>query len=188
VNKVDFDYLKYLSSGYDKNKILHDLMVEFGQDVWNYAFSLTRYRHLADDIRQDAFVKAFNKLDTFRGESSPKAWLLSITRNLAIDYRRSAFLRKVTLVDYIKERGSYASAEQEFFENLAVSDAWKAVLSLPIKHREVIVLYVHHQLSILEIAALLKISESAVKVRLHRARIKVNASYKEREDTFYGEG
>jgi RNA polymerase sigma-70 factor (ECF subfamily) len=184
---MDFEYLKYLTSGYDKNKILQDLMVQFGQDVWNYAFSLTRQQNLADDIRQDVFVRAYDKLDTFRGESSVKTWLFSITRNIAFDYRRSAFLRKVTLVDYIIEKGSNPSAEKEFFEKLDLKDAWKAVLSLSTKLREVITLYVHHQLSIAEIATLLQVSESAVKVRLHRARNKVNEIYEGREDEFYGE-
>jgi RNA polymerase sigma-70 factor (ECF subfamily) len=174
---VDFSYLKHLSKGYDKNKILHDLMVVFGQDIWNFAFLLTHQHNLADDIRQDVFVKAYEKLDSFRGESSPKTWLLSITRNAAIDYRRSAFFRKVTLIDYVTVNGAHPSAEKEFFEKQVLTDAWKVVMSLPLKLREVIVLYVHHQLSIAEIADLLHVSESAVKVRLHRARNKVNEIY-----------
>ncbi|WP_256761646.1 sigma-70 family RNA polymerase sigma factor [Cohnella sp. WQ 127256] len=184
---MDLEYMKYMSSGYDKNKILHLLMVQYGQDVWNFAFSLTRQRNLADDIRQDVFVKVFDKLDTFRAQSSVKTWLFSITRNLAVDYRRSAFIRKVTLVDYIRDRGSRHSAENEYFEKRDLNEAWKAVLSLPIKLREVITLFAHHQLSIAEIAVTLQISESAVKVRLHRARKQVNEKYKGREDAFYGE-
>lgn len=176
-----------MSSGYDKNKILQDLMVHFGEDVWNFAYSLTRQRNLADDIRQDVFVRVYDKLDTFRGQSSMKTWLFSITRNIAIDYRRSAFFRKVTLIDYVITKGSNPSAEKEFFEKWHVKDAWIAVLSLPIKLREVITLYVHHQLSIAEIAELLQVSESAVKVRLHRARCKVNDIFKERGDECYGE-
>ena len=170
---MDFEYLKYLSSGHDRNKILRDLMEHFGQDVWNYAFSITRQGSLADDIRQDVFVRAYNKLDTFRGEASVKTWLFSITRNIAVDYRRSAFLRKVNLVNYVVKKGGHPTAEAEFLERLALNDAWKVVLSLPIKLREVITLYVHHQLSIAEISALLQVSEAVVKVRLHRARNKV---------------
>lgn len=184
---MNFEYLKYLSSGHNKNEILQNLMIQYGQDVWNFAFSLTRQRSLADDIRQDVFVRAYDKLDTFRGDSSVKTWLFSITRNIAVDYRRSAFFRKVTLIDYIIEKGSNPSAEREYFEQLGLKDAWKAVLSLPIKLREVITLYVHHQLSIAEIAAMLQISESAVKVRLHRARNKVNEMYKGKDEVFYGE-
>jgi RNA polymerase sigma-70 factor (ECF subfamily) len=183
---VDFSYLKHLSKGYDKNKILHDLMVAFGQDVWNFAFLLTHQHNLADDIRQDVFVKAYDKLDYFRGESSPKTWLLSITRNTAIDYRRSAFFRKVTLIDYVTDNGTHPSAEKEFLEKQVLADAWKAVMSLPLKLREVIVLYVHHQLSIAEIADLLHISKSAVKVRLHRARNKVNETYNGKDGELSG--
>ncbi|MGM0882348.1 MAG: RNA polymerase sigma factor [Bacillota bacterium] len=114
---MDFTYLHHLSKGHDKNKILRDLMVAHGEDVWNFAFSLTRQRSLSDDIRQDVFMKAYDKLESFRGESSVKT----------------------------------------------------------------LVLYAHYQLSIAEIANLLKISESAVKVRLHRARKKVNIVFQKRK-------
>ncbi|KRF13720.1 hypothetical protein ASG93_13785 [Paenibacillus sp. Soil787] len=181
VNELDFTYLKYLSKGHDKKQILHDLMLAYGQDVWNFAFSLTGQRNLADDIRQDVFVKAFNKLETFRGDSSPKLWLLSITRHVAFDYRKSMFLRKVCLVEYITEKTTSQSAEKEYFKNCLIKDTWQVVLSLPVKLREVMVLYIHHQLSIEEIGELLDISESAVKVRIHRARKKVNTICNERK-------
>ncbi|MDQ0878267.1 RNA polymerase sigma-70 factor (ECF subfamily) [Paenibacillus sp. V4I3] len=184
---MDFTYLKYLSKGHDRKQILHDLMLAYGQDVWNFAFALTRQRNLADDIRQDVFVKAFHKLESFRGESSPKTWLLSITRHVAFDYRKSAFLRKVTLVEYITEKTTYQSAEREYFKNQLIKDTWQVVLSLPLKLREVMVLYIHHQLSIVEIGALLDISESTVKVRIHRARKKVNTICNERDGELSGE-
>lgn len=171
---MDLSYLKDLSEGHDKNEILRDLMMAYGGDVWNFAYSLTRRRELADDIRQDVFVKAYGKIDTFRGVSSIKTWLFSITRNTVIDYHRSAIFRKVTLIDYIASKVSHPSAEQDYLANEIFSETWKAVMSLPVKLREVIVLFAHHQLSIAEIAAVLKISESSVKVRLHRARKKVN--------------
>lgn len=170
----------------DKDIFLRELMTQYGQDVWNFAFSLVRERTLADDIRQEVFVKAYDKLDTFRGGSSMKTWLFSITRNKAADYRKAAFLRKVTLVEYIREMGSTPSAEKEYFDKLVINEAWKAVLSLPVKFREVLTLYAHHQLSIAEIAELLQISESGVKVRLHRARKKVNEIYHGSEGKLYG--
>ncbi|KIL37012.1 hypothetical protein SD71_04850 [Cohnella kolymensis] len=184
---MDFLYLKHLSQGHDKNEVLQNLMEEYGQDVWNFAFSVTRHPAIADDIRQEVFVKAFNRLETYRGQSSVKTWLLAITRNAVTDYHRSAFFRKVTLVDYIKETGEHPSAEQQYLDSQKIDDAWKAVMSLPMKLREVIVLFVHHELSIAEIARLLKISESAAKVRLHRARIRVNQTFNGSEGDRHGE-
>lgn len=176
---MDFTYLKYLSKGHDKNNIFRDLMEAYGEDVWNFAFSLTRQRSLSDDIRQDVFIKVYDKLEFFRGESSVKTWLLSITRNVAIDYQKRAFFRKVTLVGFIQDKGISSSAEKEFLQNENLKEVWKMVLNLPVKLREVLVLYVHHQLSIAEIAKLLQVSESAVKTRLHRARKSVNSVFQE---------
>jgi RNA polymerase sigma-70 factor (ECF subfamily) len=83
------------------------------------------------------------------------------------------------LIDFIIEKGVHQSAEREYFKNDELMETWKAVMKLPVKLREVIVLYAHHQLSIAEIAALMGLSESTVKVRLHRARNKVNKRLKE---------
>jgi RNA polymerase sigma-70 factor (ECF subfamily) len=184
---VDFLYLKHLSQGHTKNEVLQDLMVEYGQDVWNFAYSLTRRPSIADDIRQEVFVKAFHRLESYRGQSTVKTWLLAITRNSVTDYHRSAFFRKVMLVDYIKETGESPSAEQQYLDRQKIDDAWKAVMSLPVKLREVIVLYVHHELPLVEIARMLKISEVAAKVRLYRARIKVNETFNESEGDMHGE-
>jgi RNA polymerase sigma-70 factor, ECF subfamily len=171
---VDFDYLKYLSEGHDKNQILNDLMTSFAKDVWNFAFSLTGKPELADDVTQEVFIKVLHKLETFRGQSSVKNWLLSITRNTVYDHKRSAFIRKVTLIDFISDIGSYPSAETEVIKKLATNEIWEKVLSLPLKLREVLVLTAHHHLSVQEISLLLDVSEGTVKSRLHRARKKVS--------------
>lgn len=174
-SNVDFDYLKYISESTDKKAILEDLMTAYGNDVWNYAFSITRKWEMADDITQDVFIKAYRNLFSFRNESSVKTWLLAITRNTALDYRKSAFFRKVTLVDFIgtQAQGTDRSAESEAIENLAVTDLWKKVLQLPVKYREVLILFAHYQLSMREMAQVLGVSEGTVKSRLHHARNKI---------------
>ncbi|MFC3801740.1 sigma factor [Cohnella sp. GCM10012308] len=61
---------------------LRELMRLYGSEVWNLAFVLTKRRDLADDVSQDVFFAAYRKIDTFRGASSVRTWLLSITRNV----------------------------------------------------------------------------------------------------------
>lgn len=165
----------------EKLTILREMMLTFEPDVWNFAFSLIRRQDVADDISQDVFLKAYRNLDSFRGESSLKTWLLSITRNLVRDYRRSAFVRRVTLMGNVLDKGTHQSAEYEAIDNLAVKDTWNTVFELPDKLREVLVLQVHHQLSVAEIAAILNISEPAVKSRLRRAKIIVIKMLSEKE-------
>lgn len=173
---VNFEYLKYLSESSDKKAILQELMTVYGKDVWNYAYSITRKWDQADDITQEVFIKAYRNLYSFRCESSVKTWLLAITRNMTLDYRKSAFFRKVTLVDAFAAREEQASAstEQEVISKLTVNEMWDLVLRLPVKYREVLILFAHYQLSMKEIAELLGVSEGTVKSRLFHARNKIS--------------
>ncbi|RXZ80024.1 sigma-70 family RNA polymerase sigma factor [Paenibacillaceae bacterium] len=156
-------------------------MTVYGKDVWNYAYSMTRKRELADDVTQDVFLKVYRSLFTFRSESSLKTWLLTITRNTVLDYRRSAYFRRITLVDFFASDAGEPSAEQEVIATETVNRLWEMVLELPAKYREAIILFAHHQLSMKEIAKVLDVSEGTVKSRLHHARLKL-AKLKERHN------
>jgi len=154
-----------------------ELMLTYGQDVWNYAFLLTGSRTTADDVSQDVFLRVFRSIATFRGESHIRTWLLTITRHIAINYRRTAFVRKVMLVDRPLSRDTYPSAETEAMSQLQIETVWAIVMKLPLKFREVLVLDAKFGYTSREIAALLGISEGTVKSRLSRARGKVNAAW-----------
>ncbi|WNQ14061.1 RNA polymerase sigma factor [Paenibacillus aurantius] len=176
---VEHEYLRHMSR-MDENG-LRDLMNSYGQSVWDYAFVLTKSPHLADDISQDVFLKAFQRISTFRGESSVKTWLLAITRHTVFNYRKSAFFRKVLLVGFRPDRQASQSAEKEYLSHAYAHDLWALVLALPTKYREVLVLEVKYGLSMQEMASLLGISEGTAKSRLHRARKKVSDALKEGE-------
>lgn len=169
------DYLKHLADGHDRDAVLHDLMTEYGNDVWNFAFFLTRRADAADDLAQDVFLAAYDGMYGFRGECSVKSWLLAITRNKALNYMKRAFIRKVTLVEYIASKASAPSAEAETFDRMETKRIWDAVMRLPLKFREVLLLDSHYEASIQEMAHMLGISEGTVKSRLHRARKKLTA-------------
>jgi RNA polymerase sigma-70 factor (ECF subfamily) len=169
---MEFDYLKALTSSDDPETILQHLMEAYGQDVWQYAYTIVKRSEAADDIAQDVFLKAYRQLYAFRGDSSVKTWLLSITRNTSLNYLKSAFIRKVTLFGFREPRTIQRSAEQEALDKLSVDEIWRTVLALPGKYREVIILDAHYRLSIREIASMLNVSEGTVKSRLHRARAK----------------
>jgi RNA polymerase sigma-70 factor (ECF subfamily) len=175
------DYLKYIARTDDPQAVLDELMTAYGREVWNYAYSLTRKWDMADDITQEVFLKVYRHIHKFRRDSSVKTWLLTITRNTAIDFRRSAFLRKVTLSDWLEERGEARSVEQEAMEKWAVGEMWNLVLQLPAKYREAIILYAHHQLSMKEMAEVLGVTEGTVKSRLFHARQKLS-KMKEQSD------
>lgn len=175
------EYLNNLVAMDNPNSVLMEMMESYGQDVWNYAYFLTRRRDAADDISQDVFLKALQHMRQFEGRSSVKTWLFAITRNLSMNYLKSSFIKKVTLVEWVTPKHNERSAEMEAIGNMEVSRIWQHVLSLPVKFREVLILEFHYKLPRREIAALLDISEGTVKSRLHRARIRMEALLKGEE-------
>ncbi|TJY44598.1 sigma-70 family RNA polymerase sigma factor [Cohnella pontilimi] len=181
---MNVDYIKYMVESDDPKALLGELMTAYGKDVWNYAYSLTRKWDLADDITQEVFIKVFRNMHAFRRDASVKTWLLTITRNTAIDHQRSAFVRKVTLSDWLEERGERRSVESEAMEKWAVGDMWRMVLRLPVKYREAIILFAHYQMSMKEMAEVLGVTEGTVKSRLFHARQKLSKMKEESADAF----
>ncbi|MDU7477963.1 MAG: RNA polymerase sigma factor, partial [Paenibacillus macerans] len=166
---------------------LRMLMESYGEDVWNYAYVITRNTHTADDVAQDVFIKAYQHYASFRGEASVKTWLLKIARNTALSYQRRAFLRKAVLLgERSPDEGlggtasapSSPSAESQYLEREAADELWRQVLKLPGKFRDPLVLSVHHQLSMDEISAITGLSPGTVKSRIHRAKKKLAAAWK----------
>jgi RNA polymerase sigma-70 factor (ECF subfamily) len=174
---LEFSTLKYLEE-LDAASF-REIMMTYGQDVWNLAYILTKRHDMADDIAQDVFLNVYRSIGRFRGESSVKTWLLSITRNTSVNYLRSAFVRKVTLMDWVSGSATSPSAEQEAMASSFSDDIWAAVMKLPVRFREVLVLHAKYELPVKEIAHLLGISEGTVKSRLSRARQKMSAYWKE---------
>jgi RNA polymerase sigma-70 factor (ECF subfamily) len=173
------DYLKYVSD--IQSASLHDLMLEHGQEVWNYAFLLTKNHHVSDDIAQEVFLQAFLHISSFRGQSSVRTWLFSITRNTAFNHKKSAFFRKITLLDFLYPVLSAPSAEEEYLNRTYTDSIWQLVMKLPSKYREVLILDAQYEMPQTEIALLLQISIGTVKSRLYRARAKMRKNLEEVE-------
>lgn len=177
VRTLEHEYWKHLAR-MDADSF-RDLMVTYGQAVWNFAYFITKRDHLADDVSQDVFLQVYRNIDSFRGQSSMKTWLFAITRNIAVNYMRTAFMRKVTLVDWVARRETNPSAEHEALNHALTDEIWKMVLKLPVKFREVLILEAKYELTIKEMAHVLGISEGTVKSRLSRARRKMTDLWKE---------
>jgi len=88
---MESEYLNYIQE-VDSTE-LYNIMTLYGDDVWRYAYALTRDHERAKDIAQEVFIRVHRKLSTFRGQSSFKTWLFSITRNAAINEMKSRLSR-----------------------------------------------------------------------------------------------
>ena len=149
-------------------------------ETYTLAVRLTGNEEDARDVVQEAYLRAWRGLPKFRGESQFSTWLYRITVNTAYSHvNRRRRHRAVPLSDLGTEIADQGASPEASAESAALSSRLTAAVGkLPPKLRAVMVLKDVYGLPHEAIAAELGISETAAKVRLHRARKKL------REDLF----
>ena len=126
------------------------------------AFNVCRNAADADDIVQETFLQYYVMKKEFDSEQHIRAWLLRVAINKAKNVNRSFWRQhKVPLEDYM---------ETLAFETPQVETLFETVMKLPEKYRIIIHLYYYEEYSVCEIANVLKLTQSNVKVRLARGR------------------
>ena len=143
-------------------------------DTYTLARRLCGNADDAADVVQEAYLRAYRSIRKFRGDAAFTTWLYRITANCAADQlnRRSRHRHDDLDDEQVDERAEIDPESHS--ANVELRDQLKAALDgLPPKLRAVVVLRDIYDLPHEEIAAQLKISESAAKVRLHRARRKL---------------
>lgn len=153
------------------------MIARYGDGILRLCLVYLGDRQLAEDAFQETFVKAWRNRSTFRGESSEKTWLSQIAVNTCRDMLRSGWFRMVKRSEPVEKLFDLAAPQQD--ADFSVRDA---VLSLPGKYREVIVLYYDQEMKLREIADLLSISINSVSTRLRRARALLKAQLGEEVD------
>lgn len=164
----------------EKNDIQREierLIKCYGDDVLRIAYLYVKDKHKAEDIFQEVFIKVFKKYDTFKGNSSEKTWIMKIAVNVCKDYFKSFWIKRVFLnSDREEDRETYAeeykdeSLEDGIIKSMESKELLKEVMNLPIKYKEVIILYYYQQFSSKEISEMLKLPEGTIRTRLFRAR------------------
>jgi RNA polymerase sigma-70 factor (ECF subfamily) len=161
--------------------LFHDLVRPYECTVFAMAFALVKNEEDAEDVTQEAFLKALRNLNSWRGEARFSTWLIGIALNEA----RARLRRENRLaVESIDDAGDenrrvlpellrdWREVPSEVLERLEVRRLLQeAVGDLPLIYREVFLLRDVQELSISEAAEALCISAASVKVRLHRARM-----------------
>jgi RNA polymerase sigma-70 factor (ECF subfamily) len=160
-------------------QLYHDLMRPHERTVYMMALSFVKNEADAEDIAQEAFLKAFRSLSTFRAESKFSTWLISITLNEARSRLRRQTIIRMDPLDDPDDGGVVSPAllrdwreiPSEVVERQEIRQILQeAVISLPTIYRQVFQLRDVEDLSVKETAEALGISVPSVKVRLHRAR------------------
>lgn len=142
--------------------------------VFTMVYRRVNSREDAEEIAQDVFVKAYKYIASFKGDAKFSTWLCSIANNST-----STFLSKRKLVfSEWNERYEQQQDHEILFspeeEQLKLIE--KAMLKLPADDAQIISLFYQGEQSLAEIAAILQMETNAVKVKLHRARVKLKAT------------
>jgi RNA polymerase sigma-70 factor, ECF subfamily len=135
----------------------------------NMAWRYCRDRGRAEELAQEAFLRAWRGLASWRGESSFSTWLFALASNV---YRND--LKRVPTVMVPMEDAPEPAAPAVQFDELAErsrdDQVRRAVLALPPRYREPVILYYFHEMDVGAAARTLRLPEGTVKARLARAR------------------
>ena len=144
------------------------LIEKYRNNLYVMAFSVCKNTQDAEDVVQDTFIQYWSQKREFESEQHIRAWLIRV----AINKAKNTFFRRnvLPLEDYMQTLT---------FESEESSELFEAVMDLPEKYRIVIHLFYYEDYSVNEIASILKLTQSNVKVRLSRGRLLLRNKLKE---------
>lgn len=146
------------------------LMNMYGEDVLRMSYLYLKDRQRAEDAFQEVFIKIYKKNGSFKGKSSEKTWIISITINVCKDYLRSSWFNRVFLTDNILHDSSGDNIDDAAIKSVENSIVFNEVIALKPALKDVILLYYYEEFDTVEISKILGIAEGTVRSRLHRAR------------------
>ena len=163
--------LQVLKGMSDKQERFKNLVRAHSQSLYRYAFWLTKKDSDAQDLVQETFARAWKSLDSLRDEGAVKSWLTIILRR---EFVRKVTANKIDIVD------DYDGDVDDFtldvdHQNKSDDQLWirEALMQLPLKFREPLLMQVYMGFSLDEIAEKLELPANTVATRLHRARQKL---------------
>ncbi len=160
------------------------LVKEYEKNVYNLALRMTGNSEDAYDMSQEAFIKAYNSLTAFRGDSKFSVWLYRIVSNVCLDFLRSKNRRPTVSLSTENDDGEEVeldvaddsnSPELVLERGLTRDAVRRGLAALPDDHREILLLREIQGLSYDEIGEVLGIEPGTVKSRIFRARKKLCA-------------
>lgn len=155
------------------------LVVENQTKVYNLALRMVGNEEDAFDMSQEAFIKAYNSLGSFRGDSRFSVWLYRLTTNVCLDFLRAESRRNHTSLTFLSDEDEEKELEipdDRFSPETAAEkkelreELGRGLMSLPEEYRLILLLREINGLSYEEISKALSLEEGTVKSRIFRAR------------------
>lgn len=171
-NKTDTEIIHEVLAG---NTVAFSVLVDKYKDkAFILAYNIITNREDAEEISQDAFIKAFKGLQSFREESSFSTWLYRIVANTALNRRKGKKISFVDINNYNRDEDYDESNFYKVWQDETIGDKKKlvqqALQALRDEERICLTLFYINELSITDIHQLTNISASNIKVILHRGR------------------
>lgn len=157
----------------------------YGQEVFSLIVRIVGNREDAEELTQDVFLKAFEKLSTFQGRSSFSTWIYAIAYRTALSEAR-----KRTYDEHVMDEHELASLSDTLVDE-ALNDTTetrlallrRAIRRLEAEEQAIITLFYHEEKSLKEMTQITGLNEGNLKVKLHRIRKKLYVFMKEEEDS-----
>lgn len=146
------------------------LIERYKKAVFNTAYRMMGNREEAEDISQEAFIRMFNSLSRYNPEYKFMTWALKVTTNLCLDSLRKRKAETVPIDDGFEIKDGKDTPEEEYIRKENQKLVQDAIMKLPEKYREFLILFHQRNLSYQEIMEVTGESLTIVKNRLYRAR------------------
>ncbi len=161
---------KYISILYDR----------YANKIYRRSISFVKEASIAEDLSHDIFMKILLNLSSFKGKSKFSTWVYSITYNFCIDFLRKKQKERVQANTFSGENNSFLEEDVEEFEILRQMKVERLMYLLEkVNAHDKMILLMKYQdnMSIKQIQSVFDISESAVKMRINRAKGKIKKMY-----------
>lgn len=158
---------------------LEEIYALYFKDVYFFAYSLTKDKHLAEDITSETFLKALKSLDSFKGESDIRVWLFQIAKNTYYSYLRKS--KKETGLDALEEIEAEINIEKYVFTKEESMNVHKVLHQLSEPYKEVFTLRLFGGLSFKQIAELFGKTDNWACVTFYRAKEKIREEMRKNE-------
>lgn len=147
-----------------------DLVRRWQGPLINLAYRFCRDRGRAEEMSQEAFLRAYRSLDRWRREAAFSTWLFALATNLYSSELRRIPMKTVCLDDVAEPRDSRRAIDGGLEDEDRDGAVRRAVFTLPQKYREALILFYFHDMDVSSAAQSLALPEGTVKARLSRGR------------------
>lgn len=148
-----------------------ELYDRFAPRVYNKCLGFAKSKVEAEDLTHDIFIKLFMKLDAFKGRSKFSTWLYSFTYNFCVNYvQRNAYKNKEEVKEVVIREESAEEVSDDTILQIKAEKLNKVLSTIDPKDKMILLMKYQDELSIKEIQEVLEIGQSAVKMRIKRAK------------------